>query len=118
MQTLVKVETERTLDTTTSVATRVFISSLPNDVAHLLAAGRDHWGIENRLHWVLDIVFREDDSRVRKDRAPQNLAVLRHIALNLLKHERSAKLGVKNKRLRAGWDPAYLLKVLAGGKGK
>jgi hypothetical protein len=78
-----------------------------------LDATRQHWAIENAVHWTLDVVFREDDCRVRADHAPQNLAVLRHIALNLLKHETSAKVGIKAKRLRAGWDNAYLLKVLA-----
>jgi len=64
------------------------------------------------LHWVLDIAFREDDQRVRIGHAPQNFAVLRHMALNLLKQETSAKQGVKSKRLKAGWSEAYLLKVL------
>ena len=83
------------------------------DARQLLRAIRGHWGIENSLHWVLDIAFREDDSRVRKDNAPENLAVLRHIALNLLKQEKSLKVGIKAKRKRAGWDNDYLMKVLA-----
>ena len=70
--------------------------------------------MENALHWVLDLAFVEDACRVRKDFAPENLAVVRHIALNLLSQETSLKLGVKNKRLRAGWDEDYLLKFLAG----
>jgi predicted transposase YbfD/YdcC len=73
---------------------------------------RSHWQIENALHWVLDIAFREDESRLRKDHAPRNFALLRRLALNLLKHEASLKVGVKAKRLRAGWDAPYLLKVL------
>ena len=75
---------------------------------------RGHWGIENKVHWVLDIAFREDECRVRKGNGAQNLAVLRHIALNLLKKEQTAKCGTKNKRLKAGWDENYLLKVLSG----
>ena len=66
------------------------------------------------LHWVLDVAFREDDCRVRKGYGAENLAVLRHIALNAVKQEKTAKLGVKNKRLRAGWDEPYLAKILAG----
>ncbi len=66
----------------------------------------------HKLHWTLDISFREDDSRIRSGNAAENMAVLRHIALNLLKKEKSVKLGVKNKRLKAGWDDDYRLKVL------
>ena len=77
-------------------------------------AVRNHWGIENSLHWVLDVTFREDESRIRKDNAPENFAVLRHIALNMIKRESTLKKSIKSKRLRAGWDNAYLLKVLAG----
>jgi predicted transposase YbfD/YdcC len=75
---------------------------------------RSHWGIENSLHWVLDVCFREDESRIRKDNAPENFAVLRHIALNMIKRETKLKKSIKSKRLRAGWDNDYLLKVLAG----
>lgn len=91
---------------------RYFISTLDGTVANFAHAARRHWSIENKLHWVLDIAFREDDSRVRMGAAQANLAVLRHIALNLLNRERSTKRGVKGKRLKAGWDNAYLLKVL------
>jgi hypothetical protein len=77
-----------------------------------LSAAREHWGIENSLHWVLDMAFDEDSSRVRKDHAPQNLATLRQLALNLLRQEKTDKNGVKARRLRAGWDNDFLLKVL------
>jgi predicted transposase YbfD/YdcC len=112
LQSLVKIVSERRLPDRTTRETRYFITSLPPDAHHLLDVARTHWHIENRLHWVLDIAFREDENRVRKDHGPQNLAVLRHLALNLLKHETSLKVGIKAKRLRAGWDHRYLLKVL------
>jgi predicted transposase YbfD/YdcC len=78
----------------------------------LLAIARTYWGIENKLHWVLDLAFREDESRVRKDNGPQNFAVLRHIALNLLRGEDTAEISIRAKRKLAGWDNDYLLKVL------
>lgn len=93
---------------------RYFLSSLHGDAAPLAAAVRAHWGVENGLHWVLDVAFREDDCRVRAGHAPENLAVLRHLALNLLRREATAKVGVKARRLKAAWDTDYLLKVLHG----
>lgn len=95
-----------------NIEKRFFISSLSANAKNFSNAIRMHWGIENGLHWCLDVAFREDDSRVRKDNAPENLSVLRQIALNLLKAERTAKVGIKNKRLMAGWDNAYLAKLL------
>jgi predicted transposase YbfD/YdcC len=77
-------------------------------------AVRSHWGIENCLHWVLDVAFREDESRVRQGEAPENLAVLRHIDLNLLRQETSSRVGIHAKRLKAGWDTQYLQRVLDG----
>jgi predicted transposase YbfD/YdcC len=92
--------------------TTYYISSLPPDARAFARAARGHWGIENRLHWVLDIAFREDDSRVRTGHAQENFAVLRHIALNLLRRDKSTKAGVKAKRLKAGWDAQYLRQLL------
>jgi predicted transposase YbfD/YdcC len=113
LQSIAMVEEERTVAGTKSVERRYFISSLPGDDAKELGrAVRLHWGIENGLHWVLDVAFREDECRVRTGNAPENFATLRHIAVNLLKSEHTAKVGVKNKRLKAGWDENYLRMVL------
>ena len=92
---------------------RYYISSLKAGASKLLGAVRGHWGIENSLHWVLDMAFDEDRSRIRTDNADHNLGVVRHMTLNMLKQETTAKVGIKAKRKRAGWDEDYLLKVLS-----
>ena len=109
-----KVTAQRETVTETTVHSRYYISSLAGPAKSLLEATRRHWGIENSLHWSLDVTFREDHSRVRKDHGPQNLAVLGQIALNLLKQETRLKRGLQGKRLKAGWVEDYLLKVLLG----
>ena len=91
---------------------RYYISSLELDAAEFNHRVRAHWAIENNFHWVLDVAFNEDACRVRRDHGAQNFAILRRIAVNLLKQERSAKVGVKNKRLQAGWSTRYLEIVL------
>jgi predicted transposase YbfD/YdcC len=77
-------------------------------------AMREYWGVENSLHWVLDVSFREDDCRIRKEKGAQNFAVLRHIALHLLQREGGYKRGIKARRKRAGWNREYLIQVLMG----
>jgi predicted transposase YbfD/YdcC len=107
------VESVRIVKGKTTIETRYYISSLPNNAQKLGESVRSHWGIENSLHWVLDVGFREDDCRIIKDNAPQKIAMLRHISLNLLNQEKTSKTGAKNKRLRAWWDDEYLTNILA-----
>jgi predicted transposase YbfD/YdcC len=107
------VESERHIGDEVSTETRYYISSLQSDAKLFGQAVRSHWGVENSLHWVLDMVFREDESRIRKGHAPENFAILRHIALNLLRKESTYKKSTKTKRLRAAWDEQYLARVLS-----
>jgi len=109
------VQRERAQKGETQSETHYFLSSLPGKVRQFAKAVREHWGIENSLHWQLDISFDEDSSRIRKDRAPENLATVRHIALNMLQQEKTLKRGVKGKRLQAAWDNDYLVAILTGG---
>lgn len=112
LESVVRVDSQRHFNHQHSQQSRYYISSLPGEPNLLNTVVRTHWTIENQLHWVLDVAFREDDSRVRRGYAPENLAVLRHIALNLLKREHTSKLSIQNKRLRAAWDNDYLLQIL------
>ena len=114
LRSIAVVQAVRRLGEETTTTRRYFISSLESDAKQLLLAVRTHWGIENKVHWVLDIAFREDDCRIRKGNGAENFAVLRHIALNLLRREKTAKRSLKGKRMKAAWDKDYLLKVLAG----
>ncbi len=112
LRTIAKVNSQRQVESKITIETRYYISSLPNDAKKILQAARSHWGVENSLHWVLDVAMGEDDSRIRKDNAPENMAALRRIALNLLKQEKTLKRGIQGKRLKAALSPDYLLKVL------
>jgi predicted transposase YbfD/YdcC len=112
LQSIVIIESIRRTETRETKKLRYFISSLKPDAAEMLAHVRAHWGVENQLHWSLDVVFREDDNRVRKGHAQENFAVMRKIALNILRKERTRKCGAKGKRLICAMDQDYLLKVL------
>jgi predicted transposase YbfD/YdcC len=107
------VESQRQVKGKTTCETRYYLLSLPLDATQFAQAVRGHWGIENQLHWVLDVAFREDQARSTLGYSGENLAVIRHLAINLLTQEKSAKGGIRAKRLKAGWDDNYLLKVLA-----
>ena len=114
LQTVGMVESERHLNGETTRERRYYILSLANDARAFGTSVRAHWGIENLVHWVLDVAFREDMSRIRMDHGPANFALIRHIALNLLRQETSFKGSIKTKRLKSGWNNAYLAKVLCG----
>jgi len=116
LRTLVKVRRARQVvgQAQATIEDHYFITSLPGDDAERIGRLiRRHWGVENGLHWSLDMGFDEDHSRVGKDHGAENLAVLRRIALNLLKQDKSCKLGIKNKRLKAARNRDYLLKVMS-----
>lgn len=116
LRSLIRVRARRTVSQETSEEYRYYISDLPADNASkLLGYIKGHWGVENTLHWSLDINFREDERRIRKGHAAENFSRLSRIALNLLKAETTNDGGIKTKRLCCGWDHDYLLKVLTGG---
>lgn len=112
LKSLVCVKSTRTQKGKTSVEYRYYMSSLKTTVQRLAEIIRTHWGIENKLHWHLDVTFGEDLCKVRKDDAAENFSLVKKMALNLLKADTTEKLGVPNKRKLAGWSPEYLLKIL------
>lgn len=112
LQSLGLVESRREIGEKVEIERRYYLASLPADGVRFSDAVRQHWGVENGLHWVLDVSFNEDACRIRKDKGAQTFSVLRHIALNLLKRESKHKRGIKARRKRAGWDRDYLLQVL------
>lgn len=114
LKSVIKIESTRQEESTgkQESETRLYISSLKKEAKEMAGHIRAHWGIENSLHWVLDVAFDEDASRKRAGHAAQNYAILNRIALNLLKHEKGKIRSIKGKRLDAGWDNDYLLKIL------
>lgn len=112
LQTVGMVEATREVNGKTSIERRYYLSSLPLDIERFARAVRGHWGIENKLHWIMDVRFGEDQSRARQGHAAENLATLRRLALNLLKSEKTKKRGIRGKQNNASWDHAYLLRLL------
>ena len=115
LRTLLAVETIRSVNGTDKIETeiRYFLTSCNDDPAVLGRAIRRHWTIENALHWVLDVSFREDDSRVRHRTAARNLALLRKIALNLVAADRSSQTSLRGRRKKAAWNDDYMLRIIA-----
>jgi predicted transposase YbfD/YdcC len=107
------VESIREVNNNRTVERRYYLCSLPVGIETFARAVRGHWGVENKVHWVMDVCFREDHSRARAGYAAENLATLRRLALNLLKREKTKKRGIRGKQLNASWDHAYLLRLLA-----
>ena len=114
LKSVVCIESTRRIGDAVSTEARHYLSSLPPDAALLNRVVRSHWGVENRLHWALDLAFHEDSSRVRTDHAPENLAIIRHIALNLLRGDPTRRIGLKNSRFKAALDESYLRSILDG----
>jgi predicted transposase YbfD/YdcC len=112
LKSIAAIESERRIGSKTTVETRYFISSLAGRAAKLVSAAREHWAIENSLHYVLDVTFSEDASRIRKDNAPENLATLRKIVINLIKKHKNSKASIRSRLKKAAWDNSYLETIL------
>jgi predicted transposase YbfD/YdcC len=113
LRSVAMVESIREVGAETSTETRFFLCSLKADAGNFARAARGHWGIENQLHWSLDVAFAEDQCRVRAGHAAENLALLRHLTLNILKRDTAKKRGLKGKQKNASWDHSYLRSLLA-----
>jgi predicted transposase YbfD/YdcC len=114
IQTVVRIESRREAGDRDESQTRYYISSLPCEAEAIARAVRGHWGIENSMHWVLDVVFREDDSRIRKDNSPENLAVIRRAALNMIKLNKPKGLSVRKARMKAMMNQEFTERLLTG----
>lgn len=113
IQSMIKIESERWVGGHTHTETRYYISSRQGNAEQLLHYVRSHWGIENQLHWVLDMSFGEDQSRIRKGNAPNNIAVIRHVVLNAINAVKSKRTSIKQMRKLAGWSDDALTKILS-----
>ena len=115
LSSLVRIESERIIKRSGEVTREVSycISSLPNNAELILSSKRRHWGIENQVHWVLDVVFKEDASRIRDRNSAQNFSILRRLAINMIKRETSVKKSIRQRRMMAGWNTEYLEKILS-----
>lgn len=113
LSSIVAIDSERFIGDTSTQETRYFISSSLVQAEQIMAAVRRHWSIENQLHWVLDMSFGEDQSRIRKDNAPTNVAIIRHAALNMIRQTPKNRVSIKRMRKAAGWDDSILTEILA-----
>jgi predicted transposase YbfD/YdcC len=112
LKSLGMIESRREVDGKVTTERRYYLCSLPLNIETFARAVRSHWGVENKVHWIMDVCFREDQSRARAGYSAENLATLRRLALNLLHREKTKKRGIKGKQLNASWDHAYLLRLL------
>ena len=112
LQSIIVVKSEVTIAGKTEFSTTHYISSLNTNAEHIMSVIRSHWGIENNLHWMLDVAFNEDGSRKMNQNAVINFSLINKIALEMLKRESSVKIGVKSRRMKAGWGVGYLEKIL------
>jgi len=113
LRSIARVTATRTVgDQPATTSIRYYLTSLPGAAKPIAEAVRSHWGIENGLHWVLDMAFREDECRARVGHSAENLAVLRKLALTLIRQDRTRKVGIKASRMQAAWDTGYLLRLL------
>ena len=115
LRSVVMIESTRTMGERSSFERRYYLTSLAPDAATIAERIRGHWGIENGLHWAVDMAFDEDRCRIRRGHGPDNFALLRKIAVNLLKAEKTCKRGIEGKRKHAAWNHDYLLTVLEAG---
>jgi predicted transposase YbfD/YdcC len=106
------VESERNINGKISIEQRYYLLSIPPDVQRFTQSVRSHWSIENQLHWVLDVSFSEDKVQSYQGYSAENLAVIRHLGINLLSRDKKSQVGMKTKRLKAGWNDNYLIETL------